>query len=182
MTIPDLEFSRIERLDMLGRGGDPVRIEADPQEREALRQRFGLLELRRLAAEYILAKEAKVLAKADGSIMARGRIEADLVQACVATGMAVPERIHEPFTIRFERTNAESDPDPEIELNADDCDVIFFSGDQIDMGEAVAETLALTMNPYPRSKNADRALREVGVLKEEDAGPFAKLRELTKKS
>ncbi|MBK5264511.1 MAG: DUF177 domain-containing protein [Alphaproteobacteria bacterium] len=176
------EFSRIERLDMLGRGGDRVRIEADPQEREALRQRFGLMELSRLAAEYVLARDVAVLANVDGSIMARGRIEADLVQACVATGTAVPESINESFTIRFERASAALDPDAEIELNAEDCDVIYFSGDQIDMGEAVAETLSLTMKPYPRAHDADRVLREVGVLKEEDVGPFAKLRELTKKN
>src|SRR3546814_9785572 len=101
---------------------------------------------------------------------------ADLGQAGVATAAPVPEKIDEAFTIQFERESTDYDPDTEIELSSDDCDVIFFSGDRIDMGEAVAETLSLLMNPYPRAPEADRLLREAGVLSEEEAGPFAKLR------
>src|SRR3546814_12228746 len=78
-------------------------------------------------------------------IIANGRIMADLVQACVATAAPVPEKIDEAFTIQFERESTDYDPDTEIELSSDDCDVIFFSGDRIDMGEAVAETLSLLM-------------------------------------
>ena len=37
------------------------------------------------------------------------------------------------------------------------------------------ETMALAMTPYPRSPQADTALKEAGVLSEEQAGPFAAL-------
>lgn len=169
------EFSRFVRLDQLGQAGTPVRIEADVQEREALARRFRLPAINLLAAEYSLDKE-------NGILMARGRIEADIVQSCVATGTPVPERIAEPFIIRFEREGTDQVSDAEIELSAEDCDVIFFSGDRIDMGEAIAETLSLSVNPYPRAPGADQLLRDAGVISEEEAGPFAKLRELTKKS
>ena len=169
------EFSRIESLERLGRSSKPVRIEATAQERAALARRLRLLALDRFAAEYMLVKEGQ-------AIIANGRIEAALTQSCVATGEPVPEKLDEPFVIRFEREPADQTPDDEIELSADDCDVIFFSGDRIDMGEAMAETLSLSMNPYPRAPDADRILREAGVLSEEDASPFAKLRELTNKS
>lgn len=174
MSTAQPEFSRLERLDTMGRTSKPVRIEADADEREGLRRRFRLEALNSLAAEYMLTKD-------EGKIIANGQIMADLVQACVATAAPVPEKIDEAFTIRFERESVDYDPDAEIELSSDDCDVIFFSGDRIDIGETVAETLSLMMNPYPRAPEADRLLREAGVLGEEEAGPFAKLRELTKK-
>lgn len=169
------EFSRIESLDRMGRSSKPVRIEATAEERAALAKRLRLLTLDRLSAEYLLVKEGQ-------AIIASGRIEAELTQSCVASGVPVPERLDEPFVIRFEREPADQAPDDEIELNSDDCDVIFFSGDRIDMGEAMAETLSLCMNPYPRAPDADRLLREAGVLSEDDASPFAKLRQLTKKT
>ena len=172
MTAP--EFSRPESLDKIGRSSKPVHIEATAEERAVLSRRFGLVALDRLAADYLLEKDGE-------AIIARGHIEAELAQSCVASGVPVPERIDEPFAIRFEREAAASGPDEEVELSSDDCDVIFFAGDRIDMGEAVAETLSLSMNPYPRSPDADSVLREAGVLSEDEASPFAKLRELTRK-
>jgi len=69
----------------------------------------------------------------------------------------------------------------EVELSEADCDVIGYEGGAIDLGEAVAETLALALDPFPRSPDADAALREAGVLSEEDAGPFAALKALKEK-
>jgi hypothetical protein len=37
----------------------------------------------------------------------------------------------------------------------------------------VAQTLALSLDPYPRSPHADETLRKLGVLSEEEAGPMA---------
>ena len=43
---------------------------------------------------------------------------------------------------------------------------------------AVADTLALSLDPYPRSASADAALREAGVMSEAEASPFALLAKL----
>ena len=51
-------------------------------------------------------------------------------------------------------------PDEEIELGPDDCDVVFYDGQAIDLGEAIADTLALAMQPYPRSPGAEAALKQ----------------------
>ena len=59
-----------------------------------------------------------------------------------------------------------------------DCDVVFHDGSAIDLGEAIADTLALSLDPYPRSAGADAALKEAGVLTEAEAGPFAALAKL----
>ena len=50
--------------------------------------------------------------------------------------------------------------------------------DRIDLGAAIADTLGLAIDPYPRSAGADAALKEAGVLSEAEAGPFAALAKL----
>ena len=66
----------------------------------------------------------------------------------------------------------------EIELGEADCDVVFTDGAQVDLGTAIADTLALSIDPYPRSASAEAALKEAGVLSEEQASPFAVLAKL----
>ncbi len=65
--------------------------------------------------------------------------------------------------------------DEEVELSETELDVTFYEGAEIDLGEAVAETLALSLDPFPRSAGADEALKAAGVKSEEEAGPFAAL-------
>jgi uncharacterized metal-binding protein YceD (DUF177 family) len=166
--LPAPEFSRPVRLDQLGRHADGVTISATPEERAALMPRFGLLALDRLEADYALSVEGD-------AVMARGRVRATLAQPCVATATAVPETIDAPFVLRFVREGENVPEGEELELDAEDCDTIGFAGDAIDMGEAVAETMALAMEPYPRAADADAVLRAAGVMSEEQASPFAAL-------
>lgn len=168
------EFSRPVRIDELARHAQPVTITADAAEREALARRFHLLAFDRLEADYQLNEE-------NDAIFARGRVRAELAQPCVATGIAVPERIDTSFLLRFVREGAQAPEGDELELDAEDCDTIGYDGLVIDMGEAVAETVALAMTPYPRSLDADGYLREAGVLSEEQASPFAALLSLKDK-
>ena len=67
------------------------------------------------------------------------------------------------------------------ELGEGDLDTIFHDGSAIDLGSAIADTLALSLDPYPRSAGADAALKEAGVLTEEEASPFAALAALKEK-
>lgn len=170
------EFSRIVRLDAIGRMAWPETIEANDSEREALARRFGFVSLDALSARYSMTREGK-------TVIATGRIEARLSQPCIATGEPVPEKISEDFSIRFIPEEEESavEPGEELELDAGECDMLPYSDGRIDMGEAIAETLALGANPYPRSPGADAWLRDAGVLTEEQAGPFAALAALQKK-
>jgi uncharacterized metal-binding protein YceD (DUF177 family) len=176
MTDPAPEFSRIARLDEIGRIDWPLQVEASKPERDALARRFGLSELKFLAASYSLDRDG-------AAIMAAGTIEAALSQPCVATGEPVEETVQEDFAIRFlpESSASAADPADEIEIDAEGWDILPYSGERIDMGEAIAETLALAINPYPRSEKADAFLREAGVLTEEQVGPFAALANLGKK-
>ena len=75
-------------------------------------------------------------------------------------------------------------PEEEIELGEEELDTIFYEGGSVDLGEAVAQSLALALDPYPRSPAAEAALREAGVASEEEAraqaSPFAALKGLAK--
>jgi len=174
---PAPELSRIVRFDEIGRIEWPAHIEASEQECTALAQRFGFASLASLTADYSMERNGS-------SIMATGSIHATLTQSCIATGEPVSEQIDEAFSICFvpQAELEASAPDEEIELDVEEADIIAYSDGRIDMGETIAETLALTVNPYPRSDSADIYLSEAGVLSEEQAGPFAALAALKEKS
>lgn len=149
------------------RDGQRIELQADEQERQAIAERLNLLQLDRFEAAATIAREGT-------EVRATGRLRASVAQACVATGEPVPAMIDESFALLF-RPEPEGTPDEELELSEDDCDVVFHDGREIDLGGALADELALALDPYPRSAGADDALREAGVLSEEQAGPFAAL-------
>jgi uncharacterized metal-binding protein YceD (DUF177 family) len=96
------------------------------------------------------------------------------------TGDPVPAHVDESFSLVFIPEPQQSRSDQEIELGPADCDVVFYENGVIDLGSAVADTLALSLDPYPRSAAAEAALKEAGVLSEGEAGPFAALAQLRK--
>ncbi|HTG39267.1 DUF177 domain-containing protein [Sphingomonas sp.] len=161
------EFSRPLRLDQIGAGEASSRVEANTAERQALARRFALLSLDQLEADFAVRRDA-------AGIIASGRFKAQVVQACVATGKAVPATLDQAFTVRF-LPEPGDDAAEEVELDADDCDTIFFTGSAIDLGEAAAQTMALALDPFPRARGADAVLREAGVLSESEAGPLSGL-------
>jgi uncharacterized metal-binding protein YceD (DUF177 family) len=167
------EFSYVIKLDELGRLKDTLHIEADVDQCAALARRFSFDSLLSLSADFAVSVEGK-------AVFAKGRVRAALTQICIATGDPVPENVDEPFTVRFMREGEESIADDEMELDAQEIDTVLYEGDRIDLGEAVAETLALSVDPYPRSPHADTYLKEKGVVSEEQAGPFAALAALRK--
>lgn len=165
------DFAHRLTLDRL-RDGERIDITAGSEECAAIAGRLGLLSLDRLSAHAVVAREGE-------RICATGRLKASLAQACVATGELVTEHIDEAFELRF--VPAPEPGEEEVELGADELDTLFHDGQAIDLGEAITDTLALTINPYPRSANADVALRQAGVLREDEAGPFAALAALKAK-
>ena len=170
MTAP--EFSRLYRLDAIGDGSRTVEIDADAAERAALAKRFGLASLDRLGGAATLARTA-------AGIRTSGHIKARAEQICVATGEPVPIEIDTDFALLFVADDALPTAE-EVELSADDLDVIAHDGQSVDMGEALAQTLALELPPFPRSPGAEETLRAAGVISEEEAGAFGALAGLKK--
>lgn len=161
------EFSR--RIDSRHLGDRPLRIEADAEERRRLAERFALPAIERLVAEVAFERVG-------AAVLATGRLEAALVQACAVSGEPLATTVAEPVALRFVAAAAQAyRPDEEIELDAADCDEIEFTGHAFDLGEAIAQTLALAIDPFLEGPDADRVRVEAGLLDEAAAGPFAAL-------
>jgi len=145
-TVPtEAEFSRI--VDIAGLAEDEIRrdIVANEREREALARRFGLIALDRLAATVRLVRIR------GGAVRVNADFEADVVQACVVTLAPVPAHITESFSVTFSPMAAH-EPAEELDLSptADDVPEPLVGG-AIDIGETVAQYLALALDPYPRA-------------------------------
>ena len=153
--------------------GERIDLVADEEERQRISERLGLRSLNQLEAHAALSREGD-------TIRARGRIGASLEQSCVVTGEPVAAHVDEPFDIAFVPEPRAGIAEEEVELSSEDCDVVFHDGASIDLGSAIADTLALSLDPYPRSAGAEAALKEAGVLTEAEAGPFAELAKLKK--
>jgi uncharacterized metal-binding protein YceD (DUF177 family) len=161
------DFAQRLSLDQI-RDGDRLDLSATSAECAAIADRLGLLSLDRLDAHAVLSRDG-------GKVRATGRLKASLEQSCVATGESVPAHVDEPFDLWFLPEPKAGRPDEELELGAEELDTMFHDGSAIELGSAIVDSLALAIDPYPRSSGADAALKEAGVLSEEEAGPFAAL-------
>jgi uncharacterized metal-binding protein YceD (DUF177 family) len=167
MTAP--EFSRpVDRRHLTAQ---PVKLVAGEAERQALAERFGLVAIGRLEAVVSLAAE-------DDAILARGTLSADIVQTCAVTGDDLPVSIAEPLALRF--VPAAPSEDEEVELEEQDLDEIAYTGTAFDLGEAVAQSLALAIDPYATGADAERVRAEKGLAGEAGSGAFAALAALKK--
>lgn len=174
MTGSPPEFSRAYPLESIWHEARAVDLVATPEECAALAARFGLAGISKLSATAALKVTSDY-------IEAKGRLKAAVSQCCVATGVPVPAKIDEAFSIRFVASNTGPQPD-EIEIDADDCDVVEHDGQAIDLGEAVAQSLALALDPFPRAADAGAVLKQAGVIDEDEvvSGAFAGLKGLFK--
>ncbi len=136
------EFHRPLRWGLVGPAGRRERLEATAAECAALAARFGIPGIGALRAELRLAPDS------DGAIRAEGSIEAEVTQACVVSLEPVRQRVAEAVALRFLPPGLAPDEDPESP------DEIETDGEAMDLGEAVAEQLALALDPYPRHPEA----------------------------
>lgn len=161
------EFSR--PFDIRGITAEPVSLEADEAERAALARRFGLTSIGKLAANLSLEAEGEEIA-------AKGVMTAQWVQSCAVSGDDLPVSIEEEITLRFVPAAAleASQEDEEIELEEDELDEMGYEGTSFDLGEAVAQSLALAIDPYAQGPEADTARQRHGLVEEGEAdGPLA---------
>lgn len=162
------EFSRPMTLAEAKRQTGALVLAADEGERAALAARFGLAALDRLDARILFEVD-------DETIRLTGDVAGKAVQYCVATGEPVPASVRAPLEVRLVPEAATGEVE-EVELDSADLDVETYPpGGRFDVGEIVAETFALALDPWPRSVEADAFLKARGVLKEEEAGSFGAL-------
>lgn len=162
----ELEFSHM--VDLRGITDAPVKLVANEAERAALAQRFGIVAIKRFAAEVSLERDGE-------QVTANGQLIADVVQPCAVSGDDLAVHIDEPFALRFVPAAELPDfePDEEIELTAEELDEIPYEGTAFDLGEAAAQSLALAIDPYRTGPNADAVRAEKGLAGAQASGPLA---------
>ena len=178
---PQPEFSRLVPVDRLGEAEITEEISAGPGERAALARRFGLLSLDRLSATLRLER-----AGARNLVRIAGRLAAEVTQACVVTLEPVSARLEKDFTLLYDLDAAAHGEDEaggarEVTIEAEAEEPPEPVGPHgIDLGEALAQQLAIALDPYPRAPGAalPEAPRAGAGGARAAEGPFAALESL----
>ena len=176
---PAPEFSHVVPVESLTDGETVIDIGADADERAALAKRFGLLALDSLTAKVGLTS-------VDGGLVrVHGTLAAKVTQACVVTVEPVMTRVEGSFERLYGAGAPEEAGGPITDADAEESPEPFTHG-AVDVGEAVAEQLALELDPFPRAPGAafdgfSNGSKSVGDDDTGDAGPFAVLARLKEK-
>ena len=159
-----------------------VKVSADDRERKELAEVWQVVEVKSLAAEVYLSRWKK-----DG-VRVKGRVQAEIVQACVVTLEPVESRIDEEFEQIFVPEGSKlarvvANDAAEMVLDPDGPDLPEeFSGDSIDIGEAITEFAALAIDPYPRKQGAEFSdhIESTADSRSDRPNPFAALKDWKK--
>jgi uncharacterized metal-binding protein YceD (DUF177 family) len=182
---PLSELSRPFTVARLSADGETFQFEANDDERAALARRFELIALPSLKAEgRIIPSDHGHRARVEGIV------RAEVVQPCVVTLEPVPARVEDSFVRTYTSSPRGAEREAVVDLDSDDPPELMVGG-VIDVGEAVAETLGLALDPYPRVPGAELAApqwddpdppQDVTKLAEnEGESPFRALKGLLKK-
>ena len=177
------EFSRIVAVLRLEQGEVVEAISAGEQERLALARRFGLVALDSLSARVSLRRIGR-----GPVVRVAGRLSAEVVQTCVVSLEPVRNRVEEDFVLLYAPEGSGEGHGHVLEagfgLEDDDWPEPLEKG-QVDIGEAVAQQLALALDPYPRKPGVRLedviGPREGGGMDEPSGSPFAALARLARR-
>ncbi len=115
-------------------------------------------------------------------MVAKGRLTAAVEQLCAIAGEPFRNRIEEPLALRFVPASEQPkfDPEEEIELDSAEPDDIYYDGQSFDLGEALAQSFGLAIDPYAEGPAAGTTRETSGLLDVAPSGPFAALAALKK--
>jgi hypothetical protein len=155
--------------DRLGAGSITETLLASPSECAALAKRMRIVDLAQLSATVTLERGLS------GLIHVSGRFQADVVQTCVVTLAAFPSHVEDGFALDFGVADDVYGDEIVVDPDFDPPEPI--ENGIIDLGELVAQYLALALDPHPRAPGAtlDPAWTGIDVA---DMSPFAILRNL----
>jgi uncharacterized metal-binding protein YceD (DUF177 family) len=141
---PELEFSRPVALARLARPRSRHRIAATQAEADALARRFGVLAIENLEGDLLVE-----FIPGDQVLRVTGRVTALVRQTCIVTLDPVENKVTAELDELFARA---ADDGKELDLQADDPAgwAEPWPGENLDLGELVAQGLALAIDPYPR--------------------------------
>lgn len=182
MKNDDTPFSYLVKVGHISSNPVEVNLSADAEERIGLAKLWSVLEVKALSATFQVLRW-----KRDG-VRLKGRVTADIVQACVVTLDPVDAHIDEPVEVIFVPEGSKLARLPvatetgEMLLDPDGPDAPeIFTGDTIDAGVVAAEHVALAINPYPRRSDvAFEGHIESSDKDDRKPSPFAVLKDWKK--
>jgi hypothetical protein len=144
-------FSRTIRAGHIKEATQEHVVVADEPARAALAALYRLAGLALLRGAFVLRHEQS------GVIVATLEMRAKVTQTCVVTLEPFETRIEERSTLRFvpARTLPEGEEEELDPESLEAPDEIPYINDMIDLGAALAEQLALALDPYPRKPGAE---------------------------
>lgn len=167
--IPPL-FSHWVDLSDIDQKGLEVTLTLDESARATLAEAFDLLDLPAVSAQ-------ATIWPADEGVTLRFHLRAQVVQQCVVTLEPVPGDVDETITLHYTPRAVLDETHRVVDIANDDDPPEPLDGDRLDLGAAVAEHLALSLDPFPRK--ADAVLPPSATDgKHEATGPFAALARL----
>ncbi len=159
-------FSRVVRAAAIKDAPVHRHIEAEAPERVALAGLLSLPAIARLTGDFKLSHAG------GGIIVADLHLSAELTQVCVITLEPFTARLDEQAGLHFMPASRLPEGGEPAELDTEALqgpDEIPYAGETIDLGAALAEQLALSLDPYPRKPGA-----ALPPMADEDAAhPFA---------
>jgi len=171
------------KVSELGKRASEFNVTATSEECTALAERFGLADIGAVSATVKVLD----LPRKEG-VKITGQLKASIVHRSTISLKDVPEELDVPFELllvsqevaeRMDNDGTLMDPDA-IEYDA-------LEGDDVDLGEIVAQTLSVSMDPYPRVEGEEVEIPKSKhfTLDEpelEKPNPFAVLKGLKDKS
>lgn len=152
-----------------------VTLEAEPKERLAMAERWGVVRVDSVSAVLELTRW-----KRDG-VRIKGRVRAAIEQSCVVTLEPVASTIDEPVDALFVPEGSKlariaTDENGEMVFDAEGPDIPeSFHGDTIDVGSVCEEFIVLAIDPYPRKEGAVLDPPDDPPQTEDAPSPFAGL-------
>ncbi len=149
-----------------------ITIDATEAERNALAERFAVTAIPALSAKVEFDTR-------DEAVLAAGTLTATIEQPCAVTREALRYDVEEALELRFVPAGElpAHAPDEEIELDSEALDEIAFEGETFDLGEAIAQSLALAIDPYREGPGAEAARQRAGIVSDEELAPSGPLAE-----
>jgi uncharacterized metal-binding protein YceD (DUF177 family) len=133
--------------EVAGRRAREFHILPDAAERAAIAADLGLIELPSLSFRGTLAPAGKA------DVVLTGRLEAEVVQACIVSLVPVRARIGEEVRRRYVADLPAPEPGGETEMPEDD--TIEPMPERLELSEVMHEALALALPEYPRAPGVE---------------------------
>ncbi|MBB5372428.1 YceD family protein [Acidocella aromatica] len=168
ITRMDEELSRTVKAGLIHENPQTHEVVADETALTALAERFGIPGIAKLRGDFTLRH------KRSGVIAATLRMHARVTQVCVVTLEPFESDITEEAELRFVpiREQAEDEEEEFLPESLEGPDELPYANGIIDLGAALAEQLALALDPYPRKPGAELPPE----ASDDSAHPFAALK------